>query len=71
MQLCVMEASESCTKITSKLFHVEILSNLKKYDKIKRNKDNQREKKPTTNQSEATALAAIYTSHQVWCLQRL
>lgn len=24
-----------------------------------------------TNQSEATVLAAVYTSHQLWCLQRL
>ena len=27
--------------------------------------------KKTTNQSEVIVLAAVYTSHQVWCLQRL
>lgn len=49
MQWCVMEASESCTQITGMLFHVEIHSNLRKYDKIKRNKNNYRAKKRTTS----------------------
>lgn len=62
MQLCVMEASESCTKITGKLFYVEILSNLKKYDKIKRNKDNQREKNQQQINQKQQRLR-LYTHH--------
>lgn len=67
-----MEAPETHTHTkTDMVFHPEIHSNLRKYDKIERNKNNRRANKKTTNQSEAKVLAAVYTSHQVWCLQRL
>lgn len=74
MTRCVMEASEPCAQISDMWFHVEMHSNLRKYDKTNKNKNNHRDKPPPptiTNQSEATVLAAVYTSHQVWCLQRL
>lgn len=67
-----MEASKSCTKITGKLFHAKNFSHLKKiWQNKEKQKQSKRKKNTTANQSEATVLAAVHTSHQVWCLQRL
>lgn len=64
MQLCAMEASKSCTKITVKLFHAEILSHLKK--KIWQNKKTQKQSKRKKKQQQINQkqqCLRLYTHH--------
>lgn len=51
MQRCVMEAPATYTHITDMAFHPKIHSNLRKYDKIKRNKNNHRANKSIRSNS--------------------
>lgn len=58
-------------KKTGMVFHPEIRSNMRNMTKGGGRKTTTEQTKKTTNHLETKVLAAVYTSHQVSCLQRL
>jgi len=69
--MCNKVPETDVKKNTDMVFHPESHSNKWNMTKWGETKTSMEQSKKTTNQSATIVLAAVYTSHQVWCLQRL